>query len=87
MLPLASKRYPLQSDFSDSADTTEDAGYMVRATNEQLGGGSYALTWKGEDNIKPGKYERLDKEGLRERIAAHMVRAFGVISGGGVFRG
>ncbi|KAL3484354.1 hypothetical protein BJX62DRAFT_248498 [Aspergillus germanicus] len=83
ILALASKRYPPQSEFS----TTEDAGDMVRATNGHLGGGSYALTWNGEDNSKPRKYKQLDKEGLREPVAAHTIRAFGMITEGGVFSG
>ncbi|KAL3443186.1 hypothetical protein BJX65DRAFT_312041 [Aspergillus insuetus] len=44
MLALASKRYPPQSECIDSADRIEDAREMVRATNGQPGGGSYALT-------------------------------------------
>jgi hypothetical protein len=83
MLALASKRYPSQPEFIDGAERREDAGDTARATNGQLEGGSYALTWNREENSKPGKYERLDKEGLRASCHAYGLGIWGDFGGWG----
>jgi len=80
MLSLASPRYPPRSIGRIKAN-----GEVSVGTDSKAGSGAYALTWNGDNNYKQKRYEKMNKDELREKVWNHTMKVFNVIGSGNVF--
>jgi len=58
---------------------------VATSTDGVLGGGCYAVNWKGDTYATKKAYTQLRKDGLTERVWKHTMDVFKTIEGGGVF--
>ena len=76
MLSLASSRYPPIGKRNEGT---------VATTDEK--GGSYSLTWNGDNNYNTKAYESMDKAEFRQKVWKHTNEAFEQIKTKGIFTG
>jgi hypothetical protein len=80
-----SPRFPARPAGSDEHPKSVGDIQVATSTDGVVGGGCYAVNWKGDTYVTKKTYPGLRKKGLSEKVWNHTMEAFKVIEGGGVF--
>jgi NAD(P)-dependent dehydrogenase (short-subunit alcohol dehydrogenase family) len=80
-----SPRFPPRPAGSEKHEKAVGDVQVATSTDGVLGGGCYAVNWKGDTYTMKKTYPRLRKDGMSEKVWNHTMEAFKVIEGGGVF--